>query len=211
MLAGALADCPKAGACPNADCPKTPVAEAPKAGLPNPALLTGDVAVAVLAALLVCCPNRPGAVLAAACPNTGAAEGAVAVLLGSWLKAELELVAGGCVKTEEPEVTVPNTAVSAAGPGAALATVLEAEGALDVSVATGPALGTVAAATAVGSGTEKVKVGGPASVLTSGAPVAAGTASAEGAARLELEQGLLTTGWARTGSLFPESEVCRGA
>lgn len=204
MLAGAPAACPKAGACANADCPKTPVAEAPKAGLLKPALLTG-------AALLVCCPNRPGAVLAAACPNAGAAEGAVAVLLGSWLKAELELAAGGCVKTEEPEVTVPNTAVSAAGPAAPLAAVLEAEGAPDVSVATGPALGTVAAATAVGSGTEKVKVGGPASVLTSGAPVAAGTASAEGAARLELEQGLLTTGWARTGSLFPESEVCRGA
>lgn len=135
----------------------------------------------------------------------------MAVLLVSWLKAELELAAGGCVKTEEPEVTVPNTAVSAAGPGAPLDTVLEAEGALDASMATGPALGTVAAATAVGSGTEKVKVGGPASVLTSGPPVTAGTASAEGATRLGLEQGLLTTGCARTGSLFPESEVCRGA
>lgn len=50
---------------------------------------------AVLAVLPACCPNRLGAVLAATCPNTGAAEGAVAVLLVSWLKAELELAAGG--------------------------------------------------------------------------------------------------------------------
>lgn len=50
---------------------------------------------AVLATLPVCCPNRLGAVLAATCPNVGVAEGAVAVLLVSWLKAELELAAGG--------------------------------------------------------------------------------------------------------------------
>lgn len=95
LLAGLLVDCPKAGACPKAVCPKTPVADVPKAGLPNPELLAGGVAVAVLAVLPVCCPNRLGAVLAAACPNTGVAEGVEAVLPGSWLKAELELAAGG--------------------------------------------------------------------------------------------------------------------
>lgn len=68
------------------------MAEVPKAGLPNPELLAGGVAVAVLA---VCCPNRLGVVLAAACPNTGVAEGVEAVLPVSWLKAELELAAGG--------------------------------------------------------------------------------------------------------------------
>ena len=55
----------------------------PKAGLPKPELLTGGVAAAVLATLPVCGPNRLGAVLTAACPNTGVVEGAVAVLLGS--------------------------------------------------------------------------------------------------------------------------------
>jgi len=55
----------------------------PKAGLPKPELLTGGVAAAELAMLPVCCANRLGAVLAATCPNMGAAEGAVAVLLGS--------------------------------------------------------------------------------------------------------------------------------
>lgn len=86
---------PKAGACPNVDCPKTAGAEAPNAGLPKAELLAWGVVVAVLVTLLVCCPNRPGAVLAATCPNTGAAEGVVAVLLASWLNAELELAAGG--------------------------------------------------------------------------------------------------------------------
>lgn len=90
-----MVDCPKAGACPKAACPKTTVPEVPKAGLPNPELLACGVAVAVLATLPVCCPNRLGAVLAATCPNTGVVEGAVAVLLVSWLKAELELAAGG--------------------------------------------------------------------------------------------------------------------
>lgn len=71
------------------------MAEVPKAGLPNPEPLTWGVAVAVLAMLPVCCPNRLGVVLAATCPNVGVAEGAVAVLLVSWLKAELELAAGG--------------------------------------------------------------------------------------------------------------------
>lgn len=92
LLAGLLVDCPKAGACPKAVCPNTPVAEVPNAGLPNPELLAGGVAVAVLG---VCCPNRLGAALAAACPNAGVAEGVEAVLPGSWLKAELELAAGG--------------------------------------------------------------------------------------------------------------------
>lgn len=49
----------------------------------------------MLARLPVCCPNRLGAVLAATCPNMGVAEGAVAGLPVSWLKAELELLAGG--------------------------------------------------------------------------------------------------------------------
>lgn len=93
-LTGLLVDCPKAGACPKVVCPKTPVAEAPKAGLPKPELLTCGVALAVLAMLLACCSKRLGAVLAAICPNRGVAEGAVAVLLLSWLKAELELAAG---------------------------------------------------------------------------------------------------------------------
>lgn len=53
------------------------------------------MAAAVLAVLPVCCPNRPGTVLAATCPNMGVVEGAVAALLVSWLKAELELAAGG--------------------------------------------------------------------------------------------------------------------
>lgn len=82
-VAGLLVDCPKAGACPNVVCPKTPVAEVPKAGLPKPELLTGGVAAAVLATLPVCGPNRLAAVLTVACPNTGVVEGAVAVLLGS--------------------------------------------------------------------------------------------------------------------------------
>lgn len=69
--------------------------EVPKAGLPNPELLTCGAAAAVLAMLPVCCPNRLGAVLAATCPNMGVAEGAVAVWLVSWLKAELELAAEG--------------------------------------------------------------------------------------------------------------------
>lgn len=64
-------------------CPKTPVVEVPKAGLPNPELLTCAVVAAVLAMLLFCCPNRPGAVLAATCPKTGVLEGEVTVLLVS--------------------------------------------------------------------------------------------------------------------------------
>lgn len=64
-LAGVLVACPNTGACPKVVCPKTPVVEVPKVGLPNPELLTCGVVVAVLVMLLVCCPNRPGAVLAA--------------------------------------------------------------------------------------------------------------------------------------------------
>lgn len=78
-LAGLLVACPKAGACPK-PCPNTPVATVPKAGLPKPELLTGAVLAAVLAMLLVCGPNRLGAVLTAPCPNTGVTDGAVAVL-----------------------------------------------------------------------------------------------------------------------------------
>lgn len=126
-LAGLLVACPKAGDCPNAVCPNTPGAEAPNAGLPNPELLACGVAAAVLA------------MLAATCPNTGVAEGAVAVLLESWLNAELELAAGGCVKTEEPEVAVPNTAVSVAGVGVLLETVLEVLGVPEASLAAEPA------------------------------------------------------------------------
>lgn len=190
------------------------MAEVPNAGLPNPEPLPCGVAVAVLAVLPVCCPNRLGAVLAATCPNTGVAEGAVAGLLASWLKAELELAAGGWVKTEEPEVTVPNTAASAAGPGVALETALVAVGALGVSAVTGPALGAAAAVTAVGPGAEREGAGEAASALTSGTPAAAGSASAEGARRLVLvaaAPGPLPTGWAGTGSFLAASGVCRGA
>lgn len=94
-LAGPLVAWPKAGVCPNAVWPKIAGPEAPKAGLLNPELLTCDAAVAVLAVLPVCCPNRLGAVLAAPCPNTGVPEGAVTVLLVSWLNAELALAVGG--------------------------------------------------------------------------------------------------------------------
>lgn len=137
-----------------------------------------------------------------------------AVLPGSWLKAELELAAGGWVKTEEPEVTVPNTAVSAAGLGVTLETVLVAAGALGVSAVTGPVLGVVAAVTAGGAGTEREEAGGAASALASGTPVAAGVASAEGARRLVLVAAaprLLPVGWASAGSFLMESGVCRGA
>lgn len=95
LLAGLLVAWPKAGVCPNAVWPKTAGPEVPKAGLPNPELLTCGVAAAVLAVLPVCCPNRLGAVLTATCPNTGVPEGAVVALLVSWLNAELALAAGG--------------------------------------------------------------------------------------------------------------------
>lgn len=173
-------------------------------------LLTCGAAAAVLAVLPVCCPNRLGAVLAAACPNMGVAEGAVAVLLVSWLKAELELAAGGWGKTDEPEVTVPNTAISVAGLGATLETTLEVVGGLDVSGATGTALGTAGVVTAVCPGTGWVEAGDGGSVLTSRTPEVAGAASAEGAATLVVDAtvpGLLTAGWARAGSFLTESEV----
>lgn len=205
---GLLVACPKAGACPNVVCPKTPGTDAPKAGPPNPELPVCGVAVAVLVMLPVCCPNGLGAVLAATGPNMGVAEGAVAVLLESWLNAELELAAGGCAKTEEPEVTVPNTAaVSAAG--ALLGTVLGVVGAPDASMVTGPAPGRVAAAC---SDPAKAEAGDVASVLSLGPPEAPGVASAGterpagGAGVLEL----LSAGCARTGSFLAGSEVCRG-
>lgn len=113
------------------------------------------------------------------------------------------------MKTEEPEVTVPNATESAAGLGAALAVA----GALGASAGTGPALGVGAAVTAGCPGAERD--GGEAgSVLTSGTPVAAAVASAEGAGRLELgaaASGLLPVGWAGAGSFFTGSGVCRGA
>lgn len=93
-LAGLLVACPKAGVCPKL-CPKMPAAAGPKAELPKPELLTAGAVAAVLVTLLVCGPNRLGAVLAATCPNTGDAEGMVAALHVSWLKAELEEAAGG--------------------------------------------------------------------------------------------------------------------
>lgn len=116
--------------------------------------------------------------------------------------------------TDEPEVTVPNTAVSVAGLGAALWTALEVVGGLDASEVTGNALGVAAAVPAVCPATEGVVGGDAGSVLTSRALVAAGMASTEGARRLALEAaalGLLPTGWAGAGSFFTESEVCRGA
>lgn len=199
-LAGLLVACPKAGDCPNAVCPNTPGAEAPNAGLPNPELLACGVAVAVLL------------MLAATCPNTGVAEGAVAVLLESWLNAELELAAGGCVKTEEPEVAVPNAAVSVAEVGVLLETVLEVLGVPDASLAAELAPGRTAAATAVCPGPAKV-VGDTASVLLSGPPGATGVDSVD-ATRLAEDAGLLrllSVLCTRTGSFLTGSEVCRDA
>lgn len=197
-LAGLLVTCPKAGDCPNAVCPNTPGAEAPNAGLPNPELLACGVAVAVLAAT---------------CPNTGVAEGAVAVLLESWLNAELELAAGGCVKTEEPEVTVPYTVVSVAEVGILLETVLEVPGVPSASLAAEPAPGRTADATAAWPAPAKVEAGDTASVLLSGPPGATGVGSAD-AVRLAEDAGLLgllsvlCTG---TGSFLTGSAVCRDA
>lgn len=94
-------------------------------------------------------------------------------------------------------MTVANTAVSVAGPGALLGTVLEEVGVPGIALT----------AVAVCSGTEKEKVGGATSVLTSGTAVVAAAASAAGAMWLALELGLLTAGWTRAGSLFPESGV----
>lgn len=196
-LAGLLVACPKAGDCPNAVCPNTPGAEAPNAGLPNPELLACGVAAAVLA------------MLAATCPNTGVVEGAVAVLLESWLNAELELAAGGCVKTEEPEVAVPNTAVSVAGVGVLLETVLELLGVPEVSLAAEPAPRRTAATTA-GPGPAKVEAGDTASVLLSGPPGATGVDSVA-ATRLAEDGGLLSVACTGAGSLLTGSEVCRDA
>lgn len=198
-LAGLLAACPKAGACPKAVCPKTAGAEAPNAGLPNPELLACGVAVAVL--------------LAATCPNMGVAEDAVAVLLESWLNAELELAAGGCVQTEEPEVAVPNAAVSVAEAGTLLEAVLEVLGVPDASLAAGPVPGRTAAATAACPGPAKVDAGAVASVLLSGPPGATGVASVD-ATTLAADDGglgLLSVACTRTGSVLTGSEVCREA
>lgn len=168
----------------------------------------------MLAMLLVCCSKRPGALLAAICPNMGVAEGAVAVLLVSWLKAELELAAGGCVKTEEPEVTVPNTVVSVAGLGATLETAAEVVGGPAVSAVTGTAPGVVAAVTAVCPGTGRVGAGDAGSVLPSGTAAAAGAASVAGARRPAPDAtalGLPATGWTEVGSLLTGSDAGRGA
>lgn len=199
-LAGLLVACPKAGVCPNAVCPNTPGAEAPNAGLPNPELLACGVAAAVLV------------MLAATCPNTGVAEGAVAVLLESWLNAELELAAGGCVKTEEPDVAVPNTAVSVAEVGLLLETV-EVVGVPDASVAAEPAPGRTAVATAACPGPAKVDAGDTASILLSGAPRVTGMDSVD-ATKLAEDAGLLgllSVVCTRTGSFLTGSEVCRDA
>lgn len=199
-LAGLLVACPKAGDCPNAVCPNTPGAEAPNAGLPNPELLACGVAVAVLV------------MLAATCPNTGVAEGTVAVLLESWLNAELELAAGGCVKTEEPEVAVPNTVVSVAEVGVLLERV-EVLGVPDASVAAEPAPGRTAAATAACPGPARVDAGDTASILLSGAPGATGVDSVD-ATKLAEDAGLLgllSVVCTRTGSFLTGSEVCRDA
>ena len=61
-----------------------------------------------------------------------------------------------------------------------------------------------------GPGTETVGPGDGSSVLTSGTPGAAGAASAVDTRTLVLAAsvlGLLTAGWVRTGSFFPESGV----
>lgn len=111
-------------------------------------------------------------------------------------------------------MTVPNTAVSAAGLGGTLETALAVVGGLDASEVTGPALGVVAAVTAVCPGTGREGAGDAGSVLMSGTPVAAGVASAEGTRRLgpgAAALGLLPAGWAGAGSFLTESEVCRDA
>lgn len=198
-LAGLLVACPKAGACPNVVCPKTAGAEAPNAGLPNPELLAWGVAVAVL--------------LAGTCPNTGVAEGAVAVLLESWLNAELELAAGGCVKTEEPEVAVPKTAASVAEAGPLLEAVLEVAGVPEASVTAEPASVRAAATTTACPDPAKVEAGDTASVLLSGPPGATGVASVD-ATRLAADAGgveLLSVVCTRTGSFLTGSGVCREA
>lgn len=114
------------------------------------------------------------------------------------------------MKTEESEVTIPNTGVSVAGPGAALETALEVVGGLDVSGATGMVLEAPGAVMVAGPGTETVGPGDGGSVLTSGTPGAVGAASAAGARTLVLAAsvpGLLMAGWARAGSFFPGSGV----
>lgn len=118
------------------------------------------------------------------------------------------------MKTEESEVTIPNTGVSVAGPGAALETALETAlevvRGLDVSGATGIVLEAPGAVMVAGPGTETVGPGDGGSVLTSGTPGAVGVASAAGARTLVLAAsvpGLLTAGWARAGSFFPGSGV----
>lgn len=199
-LAGLVVACPKAGACPNVVCPKAAGAEAPNAGLPNPELLAWGAAVAVL--------------LAATCPNTGVAEGTVAVLLESWLNAELELAAGGCVKTEEPEVAVPKTAVSVAEAGGALLeAVLEVLGVPEASMTAEPASVRGAATITACPGPAKVEAGDTASVLLSGPPGATGVASVD-AIKLAADAGgveLLSGVCTRTGSFLTESGVCREA
>lgn len=118
------------------------------------------------------------------------------------------------MKTDEPEVAVPNTTVSVARLGATLATELEVVGGPGVSTATGTALGAVAAVMVVCPGAGSVEAGDAGSALTSGTAGAAGVASAPGATRLELDAagpGLLTAGCARAASFLTESEACRGA
>lgn len=197
-LAGLLVACPKAGACPNV-CPKTAGAAAPNAGLPNPELLAWGVAAAVL--------------LAGTCPNMGLAEGTAAVLLESWLNAELELAAGGCVKTEEPEVAVPKTAVSVAEAGALLEAVLEVLGVPAASVTPEPASVRAAATVAACPGPTKVEAGDTTSVLLSGPSGATGVASVD-ATRLAADAGgveLLSVVCTRTGSFLTGSGICREA
>lgn len=118
------------------------------------------------------------------------------------------------MKTEEPEVAVPNAAASVAGLGAMLATELDVVGGTGVSTATGPVPGAAAAVTAGCPGAESTGTGDAGSVLTSGTADAVGVASALGATRLGPDAagpGLLTVGGARAASFLTESDACRGA
>lgn len=113
------------------------------------------------------------------------------------------------MKTEEPEVTAPNTAVSAVGPGALLLSGLEVEAA---STDVGPVPGAVAAVAAACPGAVKEGVEDMASALPS-RPLGADGAAPGGPGRLALGAaglGLLATGCTRMGSFFTGSEACRG-
>lgn len=111
-------------------------------------------------------------------------------------------------------MTVPNTAVSAAGLGATLATAAEVAGGPAGSAVAGAAPGLVAAVAAVCPGTGRGEAGDVGSVLPSGTAGAAGVASVAGARRPALDAtvlGPLVTSWTKVGSLLTGSGAGSGA